>query len=140
MFDRCLVVFCKKKCQCPTIPGASGGIRRVVWQKKLKHVVCPEKWVLPMGGLARYSTDFVFFDSMSNHRIQELAAGISKIESGVCDLSPEINGRGTLIDSRERYFFGGIHRWPGKLHIGVAYLAHRITYPAISQIWAPYII
>ena len=30
--------------------GASGGIRRGVWQKKLKHVVCPEKWVLPMGG------------------------------------------------------------------------------------------
>ena len=32
------------------IPGASGGIRRGVWQKKLKRVVCPEKWVLPMGG------------------------------------------------------------------------------------------
>ena len=29
---------------------ASGGIRRGIWQKKLKHPVCPEKWVLPMGG------------------------------------------------------------------------------------------
>ena len=33
-----------------TTLGASGGIRRRVWQKKLKHPVCPEKWVLPMGG------------------------------------------------------------------------------------------
>ena len=36
--------------RCPTIPGTSGCIRRGVWQKKLKRPVCPEKWVLPVGG------------------------------------------------------------------------------------------
>ena len=33
--------------------GVYGGVRRGAWQKKLKRPVCPEKWVLPMGGYSQ---------------------------------------------------------------------------------------
>ena len=44
-----LSLFVKKRRQSPTTPGASGGIRWGIWQKKLKRPVCHEKWVLPVG-------------------------------------------------------------------------------------------
>ena len=56
-----------------TTLGASGGIRRRVWQKKLKHPVCPEKWVLPMGGMTSPHDVFQEGNAMGDQACQNFS-------------------------------------------------------------------